>query len=122
MINDNLDMSSEKSEIINRLKELYHLKELYYLNQVDKNLKKKKEIYNVLIDREINESEKKVRDQKEKGYVILPILLSKIYTNNNSKELISNIAQLIKNLCDTKQITKLVYSNLIKAITYKNDS
>ena len=63
-------------------------------------------------------------DQKGKGYVDLPILLSKIYTNNNtvepsSKELISNVKQLINDLYDNKQITKQVYNNLIKAITYK---
>ena len=52
----------------------------------------------------------------------LPILLSKIYTNNSSKELINNIEQLINNLYDNKQITQQVYNNLNKAITYKNDS
>ena len=52
----------------------------------------------------------------------LLILLSKIYTNNSSKELISNIKQLINNLYDNKQITKQLYSILNKAITYKNDS
>ena len=63
-------------------------------------------------------------DQKGKGYVDLPIILSKIYTNNNtvepsSKELVSNVKQLINDLYDNKQITKQVYNNLIKAITYK---
>ena len=48
----------------------------------------------------------------------LPILLSKIYTNNSSKELINNTEQLINNLYDNKQITKQVYNNLNKAITY----
>ena len=48
----------------------------------------------------------------------LPILLSKIYTNNSSKELINNIEQLINNLYDNKKITKQVHNNLIKAITY----
>ena len=52
-------------------------------------------------------------------YVNLPIALSKIYTNNSSKELINNIKQLINDLYDTKQITKQVYNNLIKPITYK---
>ena len=51
----------------------------------------------------------------------LPILLSKIYTNNSSKKLISNIKQLINNLYNNKQITKQIHKNLIKAITYKND-
>ena len=62
---------------------------------------------------------KSFEDQKGKGYVNLPIALSKIYTNNSSKELINNIKQLINDLYDTKQITKQVYYNLIKAITYK---
>ena len=62
---------------------------------------------------------KSFKDQKGKGHVNLPIALSKIYTNNSSKELISNIKQLINDLCDTKQITKQVYNNLIKAITYR---
>ena len=48
-----------------------------------------------------------------------PILLSKIYTNNSSKELINDIEQLINILYDNKQITKQVYNNLNKAITYR---
>ena len=58
----------------------------------------------------------KIKDEKD---VNLPIVLSKIYTNNSSKELINNINQLINYLCDNEQITKQVYNNLIKAITYK---
>ena len=46
---------------------------------------------------------KSFKDQKGKGHFNLPIALSKIYTNNNSKELISNIKQLINDLCDTKR-------------------
>ena len=48
---------------------------------------------------------KSFEDQKGKGYVNLPIALSKIYTNNNSKELINNIKQLINDLYDSEQIT-----------------
>ena len=36
----------------------------------------------------------------------LPILLSKIYTNNSSKKLINEIKKLVKNLYKNKQITK----------------
>ena len=53
---------------------------------------------------------------KGKGYVNLPILLSKLNVTN-SKELISDIKNLLNNLKDTKQITKQVYNNLIKVIT-----
>ena len=48
----------------------------------------------------------------------LPILLSKIYTNNSSKELINDIKQLVKNLYDNRQITKQVYNILKKALHF----
>ena len=60
---------------------------------------------------------KSFKNQNGKGHVNLPIALSKIYSNNSSKELINNIKQLINDLYDTKQITKQVYNNLSKAIT-----
>ena len=63
---------------------------------------------------------KSFKDQKGKEYIDLPILLSKLNINS-SKELISNIEQLINNLYNNKQITKQVYNILNKAITYKND-
>ena len=59
-------------------------------------------------------------EKKGKVYVDLPILLFKLNINS-SKELISNIKQLLKNLYDNKQITKQVYNILNRAITYKND-
>ena len=49
----------------------------------------------------------------------LPILLSKIYTNNSSKELINEVKKLVKNLYKNKQITKQVYNILSKSILYK---
>ena len=65
---------------------------------------------------------KSFKDQKGKGYVNLPILLSKMYNNNNSKELKTNIKNLLNHLYNNKQMTKQVYNILNKAITYKNDS
>ena len=63
---------------------------------------------------------KSFEDQKGKGYIDLPILLSKSSAlARSSKELVTNIEQLINDLYDHKQITKQVYNNLIKAITYK---
>ena len=64
---------------------------------------------------------RKRADHQGKGYINLPILLPKLNINS-SKELINNIKQLINDLYDNEQITKQVYNNLIKAITYKNDS
>ena len=66
MINDNLDMSSEKSEIINNLIELYHLKHLYYLNKIDNNLEINKKIDNISITDEINKLELEPINQKGK--------------------------------------------------------
>ena len=45
-----------------------------------------------------------------------------MYTNNNSKELKTNIENSLNHLYDNKQITKQVCNILNKAITYKNDS
>ena len=64
---------------------------------------------------------KSFKDQNGKGCIDLLILLSKLNINS-SKELISNIEQVINNLYNNKQITKQVYNVLNKAITYKNDS
>ena len=58
----------------------------------------------------------------------LPILLSKIYTNNtaepsdlarSSKELINEIKKLVKNLHKNKQISKQVYNTLSSLELYK---
>ena len=88
--------------------------------------KNKEEIYTDMLYLETEEeAARRIADFHEKkgsGHVNLPVLLSKIYTNNSSKKLISNIEQLINNLYNNKQITKQVYNNLIKTITYKNDS
>ena len=52
MINNDLDMTSEKSEIINKLIELYSLRQIYYLNQID-NSKANEEMDNVSLFSEI---------------------------------------------------------------------
>ena len=49
----------------------------------------------------------------------LPILLSEIYTNNSSKELINDIKQLVENLYKNKQITKQSYNTLSSLELYK---
>ena len=49
----------------------------------------------------------------------LPIFLSKIYTNNSSKELVNDIKQLVKNLYKNKQITKQIYNTLSSLELYK---
>ena len=59
-------MSSEKSEVINRLIELNSLKQIYHLNKTDNNLKANESIDDILINREIHELEKKLRDHPKK--------------------------------------------------------
>ena len=111
MIDDNLDMSSEKSEIINRLTELYSLRRLYYLNNANNNWKANEKMDNILIDREINELGKRLRDQHKKGsgmftllkaFVKLLTFLAQLYAGNNSKKLKNDINRLLKALYNSK--------------------
>ena len=128
MINDNLDMSSEKSEIINKLIELHSLIQIYYLNKIDNNLKANENIDNISIERDIIKLEKRLRELSKKGrgvftsqkeFAKLLTFLAQLLTNNSSKKLISDIEKLINNLYDNKQIIKQVYNMLNKSITYK---
>ena len=124
IINDNPDMSSEKSEIINRLIELYSLRRLYYLNNADNNSKANEKIDHVPIGREISELEKRLRDLPKKGssvfasqkeFAKLLTFLAQLHAGNNSKKLKNSINQLLKALYNSKQISQLVYENLITA-------
>ena len=125
MINDNLDMSSEKSEIINILIELYSLRQIYYLNKIGNNLKANENIDDDSISREINELEKRLRDQHKRGsgmftsqktFEKLLTFLAQLDAGNNSKKLKNDINRLLKPRYKSKQISKLVYENLIAAI------
>ena len=125
MINDNLDISSEKSEIINRLKELYRLIELYHLNEIDDNLEINEKIDNILIRREINQLEKRLTDLPKKGsgvftlqkeFAKLLTFLAQLHAGNYSKKFKNDINRLLKTLYNSKQISELVYENLIAAI------
>ena len=128
MINDNLDMSSEKSEIINKLIELHSLIQIYYLNKIDNNLKANENIDNTSIERDIMKLEKRLRELPKKGrgmftsqkeFAKLLTFLAQLLTSNSSKKLISDTEQLINNLYNNKQITKKVYNMLNKSIAYK---
>ena len=94
MINDKPDMSSEKSEIINKLIELYRLIELYNLNKTENNLKANEKIDDVSISREINELEKRLRDQRgtgmftsQKEFAKLLTFLAQLHAGKSSKSL-----------------------------------
>ena len=136
IINDNLDMPSEKSEI-NKLIELHSLIKIYNLNEIDNNLRANENINNISIQNDIMKLEKRLKELSKKGmdvftsqkeFAKLLTFLAQLLTNNtagpsalarSSKKLISDIEQLINNLYDNKQITKQVYNMLNKSITYK---
>ena len=80
-----------KSKKNNKLK--YYIKKINYL------------VYGKDKEKIKTDQAKSFEDQKGKGYVNLLIALSKIYTNNSSKELTNNIKQLINNLNDNEQIS-----------------
>ena len=124
IISDNPNMSSEKSEIINKLIKLHSLKETYYLNRVNNNSEKNKETDITLLNHEIIELEKFFRDQGGSGvftskneFVKSLILLTELLTKTSSKEFKNDTSKLLKNLYNTKKITKRVYNILNEAIT-----
>ena len=125
MTNNDLDMSSEKSEIINKLIKLYSLTQIYYLNKIDNNSKANEKIDNVSLFSEISKLKKRLRELPQKGrgmfnsqkeFAKLLTLLAQSHAGNNSKTLKNNINQQLKSLYNSKQISELVYKNLITAI------
>ena len=80
------------------------------------------------LDDQIRKLEDEFRDQKGSGtftyqnkFVKLLTLLTQLLTKNNSKNLKDDINQILKELYNSKQITKQVYNILNKSILYKND-
>ena len=70
-------------------------------------------------------SEAKTRATKGKGLKILtpkqmlqrlPIALAQVKAGNNSENLLNKIRQIVYSLYQSKEITKKVYSNLIKSL------
>ena len=85
-----------------------------------------------ILDDQIRKLEDRFRDQKgsrtftyQNKFVKLLTLLMQLFTKNmarNSKKFKDDINQMLKELYDSKQITKQVYNILNKSILYKNDS
>ena len=116
-VNDNKMI--EEIKIINEYENnSNNLKENENINKLKNYIEKlKNSIYGKDKGKTKTEQARTFEDQKGKGYVDLPILLSKLNINS-SKELVSNVKQLVRNLYDNKQITKQVYNILNKFITY----
>ena len=98
------------------------------MNKIDNNLKANENTYHISIGSDIRKLEKGLIDLPKKGRAVftsqkefakLLTFLAQLLTNNSSKKLIGDIEQLINNLYDNKQITKLVYNILNKSITYQ---
>ena len=98
------------------------------MNKVDNNLKANENIDNISIGSDIRKLEKRLKDRPKKGRSVFTLqkefaklltFLAQLLTNNSSKNLISDIEQLINISYDNKQITKQVYNMLNKTITYK---
>ena len=102
---------------------MYNLKQIYYLNKVNNNSEENKAINIALLTSDRNELEKRLRDQKgsgiftsQKEFAKLLTFLAQLHAGNNSKKLKNDINQLLKALYKSKQISKLVYENLIAAV------
>ena len=81
------------------------------------------------LDDQICKLEDEFRDQKGSGtftsqnkFVKLLTLLTQLLTKNNPKKFKDDINQILKELYDSRQITKQVYNILNKSILNKNDS
>ena len=130
IIKENPKMSNKKIDIINKLKMLYTSRRDYFKDKFYNPKSKKSNLRS--LDDQIRKLEDEFRDQKDSGtftyqnkFVKLLTLLTQLLTKNterNSKKLKDDINQILKELYDSKQITKQVYNILNKSILYKNDS
>ena len=125
----NPKITSKQIEVINNSKKLYTLRGTYYLNKFNNNPEKNKDIDIRSVDTNINKLQNELKYQKgsnvftsQNEFVRLLILLTQLSTKANSKMLKDDINQLLKDLYNSKQITKQVYNILNKVITYKNDT
>ena len=116
-------MSAKKVDILNQLKSLYAFRKNYF--KVNINNPKTKTPNLRQLDDEICKLEDEFRKQKftyQHKFVKLLTLLTQLFAKNiarNSKKPKDDINQMLKELYNSKQITKQVYNMLNKSITYK---
>ena len=123
IIKENPKMSTKEIDIINKLKSLYAMRKEYFNVKINNPESKTHDLR--IVDDQIHKLEDEFRDQKGSGtftsenkFVKLLTLLTQLLTKNNSKKFKDNINQILKELYDSKQITKQVYNMLNKSITY----
>ena len=120
-------MSAKKIDKINQLKSLYVIRRDYFKVKINDPKSKAPNLRS--LDDQIPKLEDEFINQKGSGtftyqnkFVKLLTLLTQLLTKNNSKKLKDNINRILKELYNSKQITKQVYNILNKSILYKNDS
>ena len=124
IIKENPKMSAKKIDTMNQLKSLYAMRKDYFKIKIYDPKSKTPNLRS--LDDQIRKVEDEFRDQKDSGtftsqnkFVKLLTLLTQLLTKNNSKKFKDNINQILKELYDSKQITKQVYNMLNKSIPYK---
>ena len=127
IIKENPKMLAKKIDIINQLKSLYIMRTDYFKIKIHDPESKTPNLK--ASDDQIRKLENEFRDQKgsrtfisQNKFVKLLTLLTQLLTKNNFKKFKDDINQILKELYDSKQITKQVYNILNKPILYKNDS
>ena len=114
-------MSATKIDIINQLKTLYTFRKDYFKIKINDPKSKTPNLGS--LDDQIHKLEDEFRDQKgSRTFTLLLTLLTQLLTKNDSKKLKDDTNQILKELYNSKQITKQVYNILNKSILYKNDS
>ena len=120
-------MSAKEVNIRNQLRSLYTMRKEYFNVKINNPKSGKADLR--IVDDQIRNLEKEFRDQKGRGtftyqnkFVKLLTLLTQLLPKNNSKKFKDDINQILKELYNSKQITKQVYNILNKSILYKNDS
>ena len=124
IIKENPKMSAKKIDIINQLKSLYTIRKDNFKVKINDPKSKTPNLRS--LDDQIRKLEDEFRDQKGSGtftyqnkFVKLLTLLTQLLTKNNSKKLKDDINQILKELYNSKQITKQDYNMLNKSVTYK---
>ena len=117
-------MSAKKIDKINQLKSLYTMRRDYFKVRINNPKSEKADLS--VVDDQIRKLEDKLKNQKgsrtftyQNKLVKLLTLLTHLLTKNNSKKLKDDINQILKELYNSKQITKQVYNILNKSILYK---
>ena len=126
IIKENPKMSNKMIDIINQLKTLYTFRKNYFEIKINDPKSKTPNLRS--LEDQIRELEDDLEEETKTvaarllikiKFVKLLTLLTKLLTKNNSKKLKDDINQILKELYNSKKITKQVYNMLSKSITYK---